>query len=38
MIGVANGNGYDVYVPRQANLGIVDHAVRKLGIPPSGWS
>jgi 3-oxoacyl-[acyl-carrier-protein] synthase-3 len=24
----------DVYIPHQANLRIIDHAVRKLGIPP----
>ncbi|HVM16119.1 MAG TPA: beta-ketoacyl-ACP synthase III [Gaiellaceae bacterium] len=24
----------DVYVPHQANVRIIDHAVRKLGIPP----
>jgi 3-oxoacyl-[acyl-carrier-protein] synthase-3 len=24
----------DVYVPHQANVRIIDHAVRKLGVPP----
>jgi 3-oxoacyl-[acyl-carrier-protein] synthase-3 len=24
----------DVYVPHQANMRIIDHAVRKLGVPP----
>jgi 3-oxoacyl-[acyl-carrier-protein] synthase-3 len=27
-------NDVDVYVPHQANVRIIDHAVKKLGVPP----